>query len=205
MILCREVSSTLTVLPWVYTAEIDSGFKGFMILSVCVHLSLCLIYLSVCVSEPASLSLTLCLPLQAAVLQQDSLLELCQRGCSLPGGVAGGERGRDKLSRSLSRDGGLDAALGGGTELVLLQRQHSLIQEELSRTRGSEARLRDSERARAENERQLRELREHSAALQAKLDILQGKEADKRPRHSRQNSLPNEGELRQGSAGQVRP
>ncbi|KAK1154617.1 rho guanine nucleotide exchange factor 2 isoform X1 [Acipenser oxyrinchus oxyrinchus] len=161
-------------------------------------------YQSVCL-EPASLSLTLCLPLQAAVLQQDSLLELCQRGCSLLGGVAGGERGRDKLSRSLSRDGGLDAALGGGTELVLLQRQHSLIKEELSRTRGSEARLRDSERARAENERQLRELREHSAALQAKLDILQRKEADKRPRHSRQNSLPNEGELRQGSAGQVRP
>ncbi|MGH0178183.1 UNVERIFIED_CONTAM: hypothetical protein FKN15_076847 [Acipenser sinensis] len=140
---------------------------------------------------------------EAAVLQQDSLLELCQRGCSLPGGVAGGERGRDKLSRSLSRDGGLDAAMVGGTELVLLQRQHSLIQEELSRTRGSEARLRDSERARAENERQLRELREHSAALQAKLDILQRKEADKRPRHSRQNSLPNEGELRQGSAGQA--
>ncbi|XP_041095010.1 rho guanine nucleotide exchange factor 2-like isoform X1 [Polyodon spathula] len=141
--------------------------------------------------------------LQAAVLQQDSLVELCLRGCSLPGGVAGREKGRDKLSRSLSRDGGLDAALGGGTELVLLQRQHSLIQEELSRTRGSEARLRDSERARAENERQLRELREHSAALQAKLDILQAQEADKRPRHSRQNSLPSEGELRQGRAGQA--
>ncbi|XP_066577418.1 rho guanine nucleotide exchange factor 2 isoform X2 [Amia ocellicauda] len=125
--------------------------------------------------------------LQAAVIQQDSVLELCVR--QEPGGVPTPttaptmptltttttaaapsipERGQ-KLSRSLSRDTGLDASVGaavaGSNDLALLQRQHTLLQEELGRLRGAEARLRDSERARAELERQLRELR-HSVTLQ---------------------------------------
>ncbi|CAL8371676.1 unnamed protein product [Boreogadus saida] len=93
--------------------------------------------------------------LQGAVIKQDSILELClwQEG---PG--AGSTAGR--LWRSLSReagagDGGAGSALG---ELALLQRQHSLLQEELGRLRGAEGRLRDSEKARAQLERQVRGL-----------------------------------------------
>lgn len=44
-------------------------------------------------------------------------------------------------------------------ELVLLQRQHSLLQEELLRLRAAENRFKDSERARAKLERQVRHMR----------------------------------------------
>lgn len=62
--------------------------------------------------------------------------------------------------RSLSRDGG--DSLG---ELTLLQRQHSLLQEELVRLRGAEGKLRDSERARAHLEKQLKDRKNNSATL----------------------------------------
>ncbi|XP_069041048.1 rho guanine nucleotide exchange factor 2 isoform X2 [Lepisosteus oculatus] len=105
--------------------------------------------------------------LQAMVLRQDSMLELALRG-SPASAPAQPEKavGREKLSRSLSRDTGLDVSTGAGsgTELTLLQRQHSLLQEELTRLRGSEARLRESEKARAELERQLKELKHSSIA-----------------------------------------
>lgn len=44
-------------------------------------------------------------------------------------------------------------------ELVLLQRQHSLLQEELLRLRAAENRFKDSEKARAKLERQVRHMR----------------------------------------------
>ncbi|KAJ3609073.1 hypothetical protein NHX12_023600 [Muraenolepis orangiensis] len=93
--------------------------------------------------------------LQGAVIKQDSILELClwQEGPAAPS--AG------RLWRSLSRDantgesGAVGSAIG---ELALLQRQHSLLQDELVRLRGTEGRLRDSEKARAQLERQVRDM-----------------------------------------------
>uniref|UniRef100_A0A3P8XX20 Rho/rac guanine nucleotide exchange factor (GEF) 2 n=1 Tax=Esox lucius TaxID=8010 RepID=A0A3P8XX20_ESOLU len=76
--------------------------------------------------------------LQAAVILQDSVLE---------------------LSRSMSRDTGLDAGtVGAAGDMNMLQRQFGLLQEEVVRLRPFEARLRESERARAQMEQQLREL-----------------------------------------------
>ncbi|KAJ1064142.1 hypothetical protein K5549_014556 [Capra hircus] len=112
--------------------------------------------------------------LQAAVAQQDTLME-----ARFPEGP---ER-REKLTRANSRDG--EAGRAGGvpvapekqaTELALLQRQHALLQEELRRCRrlgeerateaGSlEARLRESEQARALLEREAEEARRQLAAL----------------------------------------
>lgn len=66
-----------------------------------------------------------------------------------------------RVVRSLSRDGGTDGGVG---ELTLLQRQHSLLQEELVRLRGAEGRLRDCEKHRAQLERQLKELKSSSSA-----------------------------------------
>uniref|UniRef100_A0AAY5F536 Rho/rac guanine nucleotide exchange factor (GEF) 2 n=1 Tax=Electrophorus electricus TaxID=8005 RepID=A0AAY5F536_ELEEL len=64
-----------------------------------------------------------------------------------------------RLSRSLSRDALLEGVSAGASgEQALLQRQFSLLQEELFRLRPLEARLRDSERMRAQLETQLREL-----------------------------------------------
>uniref|UniRef100_A0A671M0T7 Rho guanine nucleotide exchange factor 2-like n=1 Tax=Sinocyclocheilus anshuiensis TaxID=1608454 RepID=A0A671M0T7_9TELE len=58
------------------------------------------------------------------------------------------------------------AAAGARTvQLALLQRQHSLLQEELVRLRGAEGKLRHSERARAQLEKQLRDLKTNSATL----------------------------------------
>ncbi|XP_053087512.1 rho guanine nucleotide exchange factor 1a isoform X4 [Pangasianodon hypophthalmus] len=92
--------------------------------------------------------------LQGAVIRQDSIVELCVRegGTSLcrPG-------------RSLSRDG--TGEVGTAGELALLQRQHSLLQEELVRLRGAEGRLKDSEKARAHLEKQLRDLKSNGATL----------------------------------------
>nr|AAC97383.1 guanine nucleotide regulatory factor [Homo sapiens] len=112
--------------------------------------------------------------LQAAVAQQDTLME-----ARFPEGP---ER-REKLCRANSRDG--EAGRAGAapvapekqaTELALLQRQHALLQEELRRCRrlgeerateaGSlEARLRESEQARALLEREAEEARRQLAAL----------------------------------------
>ena len=111
---------------------------------------------------------------QAAVAQQDTLME-----ARFPEGP---ER-REKLTRANSRDGELGrsgpapaAPDKQATELALLQRQHALLQEELRRCRrlgeerateaGSlEARLRESEQARALLEREAEEARRQLAAL----------------------------------------
>ncbi|MCI4395488.1 hypothetical protein PGIGA_G00181150 [Pangasianodon gigas] len=92
--------------------------------------------------------------LQGAVIRQDSIVELCVRegGTSLC-----------RLGRSLSRDG--TGEVGTAGELALLQRQHSLLQEELVRLRGAEGKLKDSEKARAHLEKQLRDLKSNGATL----------------------------------------
>ncbi|XP_028851693.1 rho guanine nucleotide exchange factor 2 isoform X3 [Denticeps clupeoides] len=95
--------------------------------------------------------------LQAAVIKQDSIVEFCIGESS-----AGGSSPRDRVVRSLSRDGGGEGGVG---ELALLQRQHSLLQEELGRLRGTECRLRDSERLRGQLEKQLRDLRTSGTGL----------------------------------------
>uniref|UniRef100_A0A6Q2YA20 Rho guanine nucleotide exchange factor (GEF) 1a n=1 Tax=Esox lucius TaxID=8010 RepID=A0A6Q2YA20_ESOLU len=68
---------------------------------------------------------------------------------------------------SLSRDMGAAEASSGSPvgELALLQRQHTLLQEELVRLRGADARLRDSEKSRIQLERQVRDMKTRSAAL----------------------------------------
>ncbi|XP_066530981.1 rho guanine nucleotide exchange factor 2 isoform X2 [Hoplias malabaricus] len=96
--------------------------------------------------------------LQSAVIRQDSILEFCLRESSVSPTAAGA-----RPVRSLSRDGGSD--VGSVGELALLQRQHSLLQEELVRLRGAESKLKDSERVRAQLEKQLKDLKSNSSAL----------------------------------------
>lgn len=71
-----------------------------------------------------------------------------------------------RVWRSLSRDAGMGEAGTGATigELALLQRQHSLLQEELGRLRGADGRLKDSEKVRAQLERQVRDMKAHGSA-----------------------------------------
>ncbi|XP_046875141.1 rho guanine nucleotide exchange factor 1a isoform X2 [Hypomesus transpacificus] len=97
--------------------------------------------------------------LQAAVIKQDSILELCLRP---EGAVPMG-----RVWRSLSRDAGMAEASTGAAigELTLLQRQHSLLQEELGRLRGAEGRLKDSEKARVQLERQVRDMKASSTTI----------------------------------------
>ncbi|XP_072572260.1 rho guanine nucleotide exchange factor 2 isoform X4 [Paramormyrops kingsleyae] len=107
--------------------------------------------------------------LQAAVIRQDSILELCLRETSVhtsnstaPAPVSSTPA---KLCRSLSRDAGLDAGPAGSLgELALLQRQHSLLQEELVRLRAAECKLKDSEKARAQLEKQVKDMRAGNVA-----------------------------------------
>ncbi|XP_070353744.1 rho guanine nucleotide exchange factor 2 isoform X9 [Equus asinus] len=137
--------------------------------------------------------------LQAAVAQQDTLME-----ARFPEGP---ER-REKLSRANSRDG--DAGRAGvapgapekqATELALLQRQHTLLQEELRRCRrlgeerateaGSlEARLRESEQARALLEREAEEARRQLAALGQTEPLPAEAPWARRPLDPRRRSLP---------------
>lgn len=104
-----------------------------------------------------------CLLIQAAVIRQDSILELCLRDCSTPCSAPPTPTSVPlgpspvRLSRSLSRDALLEGMSGGAGEYVLLQRQFSLLQEEVGRLRPLESRLRDSEKARIQLETQLRE------------------------------------------------
>ncbi|CAL8288901.1 unnamed protein product [Merluccius merluccius] len=93
--------------------------------------------------------------LQAAVICQDSVLELC-----LPGGPASSlsttgalSAGAPRLSRSVSRDTGLDAS----GDAALLRRQLVLLQEEVTRLKPLEGRLAESEKARAQVEKQLKD------------------------------------------------
>ncbi|KAI5164841.1 Rho Guanine Nucleotide Exchange Factor 2 [Manis pentadactyla] len=137
--------------------------------------------------------------LQAAVAQQDTLME-----ARFPEGP---ER-REKLSRTNSRDG--EAGRAGATpaapekqatELALLQRQHALLQEELRRCRrlgeerateaGSlEARLRESEQARALLEREAEEARRQLAALGQTEPLPAEAPWARRPLDPRRRSLP---------------
>ncbi|XP_077012540.1 rho guanine nucleotide exchange factor 2 isoform X3 [Tamandua tetradactyla] len=137
--------------------------------------------------------------LQAAVAQQDTLME-----ARFPEGP---ER-REKLSRANSRDG--EAGRPGAapvapekqaTELALLQRQHALLQEELRRCRrlgeerateaGSlEARLRESEQARAVLEREAEEARRQLAALGQTEQLPAEEPWARRPLDPRRRSLP---------------
>ncbi|XP_041932758.1 rho guanine nucleotide exchange factor 1a isoform X2 [Alosa sapidissima] len=94
--------------------------------------------------------------LQAAVIKQDSILEFYLRETSMAPETSGG-----RVVRSLSRDGGADGGVG---ELTLLQRQHSLLQEELVRLRGADGRLRDCEKHRVHLERQLKELKSSNSS-----------------------------------------
>lgn len=67
----------------------------------------------------------------------------------------------------MSRDTGMDASSpgsvsgsssgGSGGDFALLQRQNSLLQEEVGRLRSAESKLKDSEKARAELELKLRD------------------------------------------------
>uniref|UniRef100_A0A8P4KC75 Rho guanine nucleotide exchange factor 2 n=1 Tax=Dicentrarchus labrax TaxID=13489 RepID=A0A8P4KC75_DICLA len=68
--------------------------------------------------------------------------------------------------RPLWRDGCNREASAGSTigELALLQRQHSLLQEELLRLRDAESRFKDSEKARVKLERQVRHMKVCSGA-----------------------------------------
>uniref|UniRef100_A0A8C0WRS3 Rho guanine nucleotide exchange factor 2 n=1 Tax=Castor canadensis TaxID=51338 RepID=A0A8C0WRS3_CASCN len=137
--------------------------------------------------------------LQAAVAQQDTLME-----ARFPEGP---ER-REKLTRANSRDG--EGSRAGAapvapekqaTELALLQRQHALLQEELRRCRrlgeerateaGSlEARLRESEQARALLEREAEEARRQLAALGQNEPLPAEAPWARRPLDPRRRSLP---------------
>uniref|UniRef100_A0A8C7HUV1 Rho guanine nucleotide exchange factor (GEF) 2a n=1 Tax=Oncorhynchus kisutch TaxID=8019 RepID=A0A8C7HUV1_ONCKI len=109
--------------------------------------------------------LTLVLVSQGTVIKQDSILELCLRSDGPPVDAPTTPTGR--VWRSLSRDAGMAEATTGAAigELALLQRQHSLLQEELGRLRGADGRLRDSEKARAQLERQVRDMKVHSTTV----------------------------------------
>ncbi|MCJ8744813.1 hypothetical protein PDJAM_G00122870 [Pangasius djambal] len=105
--------------------------------------------------------------LQAAVIRQDSILELCMRdgststSCSTPSTSSPSPLGSGplRLSRSLSRDALMEGVLpGAGADQALLQRHYALLHDEVCRLRPLEARLRESERARTQMEAQLREL-----------------------------------------------
>ena len=96
-------------------------------------------------------------PLQAAVIRQDSILELCPReglassAPPTPTPAPAPHHPVAKLNRSMSRDTGLDAGTAAVAidDAAMLQRQNAFLQDELVRLRPLEARLRESERARA--------------------------------------------------------
>ncbi|XP_028316563.1 LOW QUALITY PROTEIN: rho guanine nucleotide exchange factor 2-like [Gouania willdenowi] len=98
--------------------------------------------------------------LQGAVIKQDSILELLLQP---PETVAASPTGG---WRSQWRDGGprnpsAESTMG---ELALLQRQHSLLQEELLRLRDADTRFKDSEKARVRLEKEVRHLKVCTAA-----------------------------------------
>lgn len=64
----------------------------------------------------------------------------------------------------MNREANAASSIG---ELALLQRQHSLLQEELLRLRDAESRFKDSERARAKLERHVRHMKVCSGAAPA--------------------------------------
>ncbi|XP_068189290.1 rho guanine nucleotide exchange factor 2 isoform X2 [Antennarius striatus] len=94
--------------------------------------------------------------LQAAVIKQDSILELVLLQSQDTVAPAAGGTWRPLWRDVGSRDSGAASTIG---ELALLRRQHSLLQEELLRLRDAESRFKDSERARAKLERQVRQMK----------------------------------------------
>lgn len=84
------------------------------------------------------------------VIHQDSVLELSRPDSATAALSSGGSAPGPRLSRSMSRDTGLDA--GGGSEAVLLRRQVELLQEEVTRLR---LKGEDPSRERAEPARKL--------------------------------------------------
>lgn len=93
--------------------------------------------------------------MQGAVIKQDSILELLLQPQDTVMPAVGG------VWRPLWRDSGNRETSAGSTigELALLQRQHSLLQEELLRLRDAESRFKDSEKARVKLERQVRHMK----------------------------------------------
>ncbi|KAJ3597455.1 hypothetical protein NHX12_000980 [Muraenolepis orangiensis] len=91
--------------------------------------------------------------LQAAVICQDSALELC-----FPGGPASSlskaSAAPPRFSRSVSKDTGLDAS----GDIAQLRKQLGLLQEEVKRLKPLEGQLVESEKARAQAEKQLKEM-----------------------------------------------
>ncbi|KAK5910717.1 hypothetical protein CgunFtcFv8_004955 [Champsocephalus gunnari] len=93
---------------------------------------------------------------QGAVIKQDSILEQLLQPQESPPPAAGG--GWRPLWRDgVTREAGAGSSVG---ELTLLQRQHSLLQEELLRLRDAEGRFKESEKARARLERQVRNMKD---------------------------------------------
>ncbi|KAK1880729.1 Rho guanine nucleotide exchange factor 2 [Dissostichus eleginoides] len=93
---------------------------------------------------------------QGAVIKQDSILEQLLQPQESPPPAAGG--GWRPLWRDgVTREAGAGSSVG---ELTLLQRQHSLLQEELLRLRNAEGRFKESEKARARLERQVRNMKD---------------------------------------------
>ncbi|KAM4662208.1 rho guanine nucleotide exchange factor 2 isoform 1-T3 [Discoglossus pictus] len=135
--------------------------------------------------------------LQALVAQQDTLLDLQ---------LQDGSEKKERLSRTNSRDTALPEAMSKsidkqGTELTLLQRQHTLLQEELRRCRRQceeraqeagllEAKLRESENVRAKLEREIEEAKRQAVQLQSERST--GVEGVRTPRvvDPRRRSLP---------------
>uniref|UniRef100_A0A8P4KDP7 Rho guanine nucleotide exchange factor 2 n=1 Tax=Dicentrarchus labrax TaxID=13489 RepID=A0A8P4KDP7_DICLA len=127
-----------------------------------------------------------------AIIKQDSILELLllQPQDALSPATGG-------VWRPLWRDGCNREASAGSTigELALLQRQHSLLQEELLRLRDAESRFKDSEKARVKLERQVRHMKVCSGAAPTGREALT--EADT-PRASQDHSQQSDG-LQDGS------
>ncbi|TMS18067.1 Rho guanine nucleotide exchange factor 2 [Larimichthys crocea] len=100
-----------------------------------------------------------------AVIKQDSILELLllqPQESMTPAGGGGVRRS------SGNREASTGSTIG---ELALLQRQHSLLQEELLRLRDAESRFKDSERARAKLERQVRHMKVCSGGAPASQEL----------------------------------
>ncbi|XP_044130212.1 rho guanine nucleotide exchange factor 2 isoform X1 [Bufo gargarizans] len=136
--------------------------------------------------------------LQVVVTQQDSLLSLQ---------IQDGSEKKESLSRANSRDLTVAEPLSKsidkpGTELTLLQRQHTLLQEELRRSRRQceeraqeagtlETRLRESEQARTKLEREMEEAKRQLAQVHRErsnsgIEIVRVS----RPSDPRRRSLP---------------
>ncbi|XP_030637246.1 rho guanine nucleotide exchange factor 2 [Chanos chanos] len=101
--------------------------------------------------------------LQAAVIRQDSILEQRLQEDSGPSSTPSPSTplgpSQGKLCRSMSRDTGLDAnSLVLAGDMSQLQRQCSLLQEEVNRLKAFETRFDESERARLQLEQKLQDL-----------------------------------------------